>query len=190
MASRESGSVAAVYAHALHDVASSEGAVERVEAELRAVEEMVQQEPALHRFLETPTVPLKEKEKVLRSVLQDFNPLVLNFLLVGIENRRLPGVLSGVIKAYHALSNIADDIAELDIRSARKMEDSELDTITSVMKKKLGRAIKLNQSVDPKLLGGFVLAHGDVQWDASVQHRLKALISQMEATKFTEELAK
>jgi F-type H+-transporting ATPase subunit delta len=189
MASKESGSIAAVYAHALYDVAKKDGIVERIEDELRAVDEMVCQEASLRRFLETPTVSLKEKEKVLRAVLTSFNPILLNFLLVGLEHRRLPGILGGVINAYHKLSNTAADIAELEIRSARKLEASELAAINSTMQKKLGRTIKLRETVEPKLLGGFVLSHGDIQWDASVQYRLKALIGKMEETKFTGEMA-
>jgi len=188
MASRESGSIAAVYAQALFEVARSENVLERVEQELRAVDEMVRQELAFRRFLETPTISLAKKAQVLKEVLSKFQPIVLNFLLLGLQNRRVPNVLPGTIKNYHRLWQQHTGIVELEVRSARQLDESELERLSETMQQKLGRKVALRDSVDAKLLGGFVVSHGDTQWDASVATRLAALIGRMKEAKFTGDL--
>jgi F-type H+-transporting ATPase subunit delta len=188
MASRESGAIAAVYAQALFDVAKAEGVIERVEQELRAVDEMVRKEIAFRRFLETPTVSLDDKAKVLKEVLSAFQPIVLNFLLIGLENSRIPNVLPGAIENYHKLWQKHTGTAELEVRTARKLDEEDLERLKEVMQQKLGRKVALRENVDAKLLGGIVVSHGDTQWDTSIANRLSLLIGRMKETKFTGDL--
>ncbi|HYF48549.1 MAG TPA: ATP synthase F1 subunit delta [Planctomycetota bacterium] len=188
MASKESGAIAAVYAQALFDVAKDADVVERVEQELRALDEMVRKEVTFRRFLETPTVSIEDKAKVLKEALSSFQPIVLNFLFVGLQNSRIPGVLSGTIENYHNLWLQHTGVAELDVRTARKLDEAELEGLKKVMQQKLGRKVALRENVDPKVLGGLVVSHNDTQWDTTVASRLSALIARMKETKFTAEL--
>ena len=188
MATKESGAIATVYAHALFDVSKSEGILERVEQELRAVDEMAHKEVAFRRFLETPTVSIEDKTRVLRETLKDFHPIVLNFLLVGLQNGRIPSVLSRTIESYHQMLQKHLGVSELELRSARKLTEEELAGLKEVMEKKLAHKVALRETVEPKLLGGFVLSRGDTQWDASVANRLSLLIDRMKETKFTGDL--
>ena len=90
MASYEVGqSIAHVYAEALYDVAAETGTVAEVEQDLDALAKALAGDVRLRLFLETPTVPMETKRKVLTSALSGLSKPVLNMMLLAIDHARI-----------------------------------------------------------------------------------------------------
>ena len=59
--------------------------------------------------------------------------------------------------------------------SAKKLTGAELTKIKSQLKKSLGRSVDVETSVDPALLGGFVVKIGSQLYDSSLKTKLEDL---------------
>lgn len=182
MPSNESGSLAHVYAEALHDVASESGRVAQVEQELLDLQAVVRKDPVLLRFFETPTVTAQEKRKVILGTFTAYSTETLNFLSLLVHKRRV-NLLERIADAFHKHSNLKAGIAELKLDSARALEPAEREHMVKVLQERLGLKVILKEEVQPALLGGFVLTHADKQWNASLVYRLGRVVNGMERAK-------
>ena len=71
------------------------------------------------------------------------------------------------------MSRIGIDIKIADVISATPIPEALLADITKIFKDKLGRDIKLNPKIDPKVVGGIVLMFESLQLDGSLQNSLR-----------------
>ncbi|MGD0094488.1 MAG: ATP synthase F1 subunit delta, partial [Planctomycetota bacterium] len=155
MASEQANSgVAYVYANALYDVAAQRGEVTEVEEELLALQQVLRAEPRFRGFLESPTVRLEAKHRVIRGLLESFHQPLVNFLCLVVHRQRTE-LLERIVDEYHELANVALGIAEIDLAGARALLEDETAQLTAVLEAKLQRKVKIRQQVRPELLGGF-----------------------------------
>jgi len=185
MASYQAGeSIAHVYAEALYDVTAEQGQVVQIEQELQVLAQALSAEPRLLRFLETPTVSLEDKRKVLSSALKGVSKPILNLMLLAIDHGRI-GLFGAIVNAYHRHANDKAGIAEVDVSSARTLDEHEIERLKTMLSAKLKRKIALKPQVRPELLGGMVVLHGGRAWDASLSHRLERIVEKVEEVKAT-----
>lgn len=182
MAKKQAGGLAPVYAEALYDVAKEKGSLDRVAAEVVAVRDILNREPLLRRFFETPTVALEDKRKVIAVAFKDLSPEVRNLLSVVVDRRRV-GIFEKIAEAYHALANEKAGIAEVRLESVQALDAAAKEKLGKVLQKAIGKKVVFHEETRADLLGGFVLTHGDRQWNASLSHRLREAARRMEGAK-------
>lgn len=174
--------LAQVYANALYDVAAQIGHVTEVEEQLLALQQMLHTEPRFCLFLESPTILVEEKRKVIRALLESFDRPLHNFLCLLVHRQRTE-LLDMIVDAYHELANLALGIAEMELAAARLLTADEQARLEAMLEAKMGRKVVIRQRARPELLGGFVLKRGDLQWDTSVSRRLGRLVRRMAENK-------
>ena len=118
------------------------------------------------------------------------HPLLLNFILTTAKHGRSPNMFPQCLLAYRELSNIQDGVAELEVRTARKLADVEMESLQKMMVKKLGLKVHVTEKVQPELMGGFIVLHQNQQWDASVSSRLAKLQTGLKEAKFPSSVLK
>jgi len=94
------------------------------------------------------------------------------------ENDRLI-LLPEMSVIYEVLKDEAEGSVEAQVTAAKKLSKAESDAISAALKKRLGRDVKLNVSVDKALLGGAIVRAGDLVIDGSIQGRLSKMTSVM-----------
>jgi len=94
------------------------------------------------------------------------------------ENDRL-SLLPEVGVIFETLKDEAEGSVEALVTSAIKLNKAEKEAISSALKKRLGRDVKLKVSVDKTLLGGAIIQAGDLVIDGSLAGRLKKMTSVM-----------
>jgi len=94
------------------------------------------------------------------------------------ENDRL-SLLPEINILFKELKDEAEGSVEALVASAKKLTKAEEEAISKALKKRLGRDVKLNVSVDESLLGGAIIHAGDLVIDGSLQGRLKKMTSVM-----------
>ncbi|QIL19737.1 F0F1 ATP synthase subunit delta [Thermomonas sp. HDW16] len=102
------------------------------------------------------------------------NELFGNFLGLLFENRRL-SLLPEIAGLYDELRFEAERVVKAKITSAVALPASELETIKAALKKRFGREVEIETSVDAGLIGGAVIDAGDVVIDGSVKGKLGRL---------------
>lgn len=118
----------------------------------------------------------KERKGVLDAVAERMGLSVTmkSFLRVLFDNGRIQFV-DAVFDAYKKMLDEADNIVRGEVRSAKKLSDSDLEKIRAAMSLRLGRQVVVKVLVEPALIGGIVTRIGDTVWDGSVRAHLAGL---------------
>jgi F-type H+-transporting ATPase subunit delta len=183
MASYEVGqSIAYVYAEALYDVAAELGTIAETEQELDALARALADDVRLRLFLDTPTVPVETKRKVLTSALSGVSKPVLNLMLLAIEHARI-NVFGSIASGFHRHANKKAGIAEVEVAAARPLEAIEQQKLKTMLTAKFNQKIVLIEHIRPELLGGLILTHDGRSWDGSILHRLGRIVDKIEEAK-------
>jgi ATP synthase F1 delta subunit len=172
--------LAMIYGQALYEAARDANSQAQVKAELDAVKELLHKDPKAGIFLETPTIAFDDKRRVIGDAFKSFSAITRNFLLV-IAERGRAAMLDQIVDAYNEFADKTAGIAKVEVRSARKLEDSERAQLLKILEGKLNKKVSLDEQVLPELIGGIVLRHEDKLWDGSLRHRLHEFIQRMEA---------
>ncbi|MGI9189166.1 MAG: ATP synthase F1 subunit delta [Longimicrobiaceae bacterium] len=166
--------VARNYADTLFALARSRGgdAAEEYGRGLEELSSLLDREPRIRAFLETPRVALEAKRTALREALGGrMPPTLLHFLLVVLEKRR-QGSLGEIAEAYQALVDEAHGRARAEVTLAEPPDDALRSEIVAALERRLGKQVVASWRTDRDLLGGVVVRVGDQVLDGSVRRRL------------------
>ena len=80
-----------------------------------------------------------------------------------------------IVKAFKSLA--AGDRGEVaaDVTSATPLTAAQVASLSATLKAKIGKAVTLNQHVDPSLIGGLVVKVGSQMIDSSLKTKLTAM---------------
>lgn len=99
-----------------------------------------------------------------------------NFIRLLAENGRI-AVLSQIAEIYEELRNQAEGTIQAELIAPKPVTDEEKEKIATALKKRLGRDVSLQCSVDESLIGGALIRAGDLVIDGSVRGKLNRLAS-------------
>ncbi len=119
--------------------------------------------------------PRATGEQLLGLLVHPEAPDVMrNFLPVLAENGRL-ALLPDVAAVFEQLRAESEQVVKANITSANVLSDAELKQLTDALKKRFGREVEVQTSVDASLIGGAVIDTGDVVIDGSLRNKLSRL---------------
>jgi len=101
-------------------------------------------------------------------------PAFRDFLALLADNRRLV-LLPEVAGLYEELRAEAEHVVKATVTSATALPAAELDGIKAALRKRFGREVEVETAVDEALIGGAVIAAGDVVIDGSLRGKLSRL---------------
>ena len=164
------------YATALFDLARERDAFDRVNADLDGLKSAIGESADLRRVLRSPILTRDEQGRAIGALAEraGFDDLTRRFLGVIAEHRRL-FALPGVIDAFQAMLAAHRGEVSAEVISAVPLNDEQLAAVREALGRYVGRAVKLETSVDPSLLGGLVVRVGSRMLDASLRTRLQQL---------------
>ena len=97
-----------------------------------------------------------------------------NFVAVLAENRRLP-LLPEIAAHYEVLRAQIENTVDVEVVSAVALDAAQTETLRQALDKRLKRRVRMQNRVDPTLLGGAVIRAGDLVIDGSLKGRLERL---------------
>ena len=97
-----------------------------------------------------------------------------NFLALLAHNARLP-LLPEIAVQYEALRAEAERVADVEVSSAQALSGEQSAALKGALERRLGRAVRLHETVDASLLGGAVVRFGDFVVDGSLRRRVERL---------------
>lgn len=173
------------YAKSLLDLAVEKEQLEVVYADVQWLQSICKSNPDFVSLLKSPVVPGDKKIKILAAIAGErLSKLVTSFNTLLIHKSRednLPEIAAAFIAQYKAYKNI--HIVKLT--TAGPVSDAIRNDIVKQVKTAGGfENIELQEKIDPKLIGGFVLLIGDKLIDASIAYDLKTIATQFENNDF------
>lgn len=167
--------VARSYAETLFELAQRHEGVEVFGAGMETVARLLDDDPQVRLFLETPRIADADKKDVLRRALGDSLPKnLLNFLLITIDKRR-QRLLREIALQYHALVDENLGREHVEVTVARSVDDDALEMIARRLSTLLGKEAIPHVRVEPGILGGIIVRTGDTIYDGSVKRRLDGM---------------
>ena len=161
-----------VYAKALLSVGKETGKIDELVDELDGFVDAVAKLPKLKAALESPRIPIANKEAMVeKAVGKKVSKDLLNFLkVVGRKNRF--DCLSAIRGSAHRMHDEMSGRAQGTLTTASKVDKSVRDGIAAKLEKVLGQKVSLTCEVDPDIIGGLVVRVGDTVFDGSVANQL------------------
>lgn len=131
-------------------------------------------DPSVARLIGHPKVPASELASVFLSQGRGADEPFGRFMAVLADNRRL-AVLPEIATLYEELRAQAERVLHVAVRSAVALDDDQRSRLSAALKRRFGRDVNMNVSVDPELIGGAVINAEGVVIDGSVRAKLERL---------------
>ncbi|MEH7443383.1 F0F1 ATP synthase subunit delta [Heyndrickxia sp. MSNUG] len=167
--------VAKRYALALFQLSKENNLLAQVEQELRVVKEVLVNSSDLNAVLQSPKVSAAKKKEIIKDSFSQVNPFVLNTLMILIDRHRQDQMVE-VVDQFVELSNEEHGIADAKVYSIRPLTEDESDALSASFAAKVGKkSLRIQNIVDPELLGGLKIRIGNRIYDGSLRGKLNRL---------------
>lgn len=170
-------SAARRYAAVLFEVVNTSGDVSRAERDLKAFVELVHGHAQLQAVLTSPAVPAAKKHAVLEQVLNasgDITVEVRRLLLMLADRDRLSS-LADVADAFTARVMTHQKIMDAQIVTATPLPDAQRASLAQALSTASGADVRIQESVNPDIVGGIIAHVGSVVFDASLTRQLEKM---------------
>ncbi len=175
-ATRVSSALTSRYATALLDLASERKQVEKVEADIKNLEAMLEGSKEFRDLVKDPRISKSKQRDVIETLVKKakLQDLTSNFLNVLIDNRRL-NILEALIETIHKI--LAEKRGEKTayIKVAQDLTAAQRKELEQSLKNASGSTVSLQIEIDPSLLGGMIITLGSQMIDDSVAGKLERL---------------
>lgn len=177
--------LASRYAKSLLDLAAEKQQVETVYADMVYLEQLTKSSREFLNVLRSPIIPNEKKKTVIDSVIgKNVSELTLAFARL-LTNKNREAELPEIIKSFITQYKEKKKIYTVKLTTAVPVSDAVKNQIVEQVKKTSDMEnIELESSVDPNLIGGFVLEAGDKFIDASLAYDLKQISRQFDNNDF------
>ncbi|MGM9479231.1 ATP synthase F1 subunit delta [Pedobacter sp. GSP4] len=168
--------VASRYAKSLIDLAVENNGLAESYNDMVLFEKVVDETPELEAILKNPIVPLDKKTGILNGIFADkVGKLTLAFFKI-VVNKGRSAILFATAKQFVQQYNQIKGIVTADVTTATALSAAAKEQIVAIVKRELGaNEVIVNEKVNDKLIGGFILKVGDKQFDASIASGLSKL---------------
>ena len=174
----ENSTIARPYAQAAFDIANEKSDLKSWSDMLQLIA-AVTSDAVMSDMISNPSI---EREKIVEIIVDvcgnNLNDLAKNFVKVLAENGRL-NVAEEIALGYEEHRAEAEKTVEAEVTSAFPLSDAQVKSMTEALKKRLGREVTLNASVDKSIVGGAVIRAGDLMIDGSVSGQLEKLATSL-----------
>lgn len=172
--------VAGRYATALFEIARDGGTLDKVEADLGALDAALSDSDDLREMIASPIPTRDEQGAAMKAIAakMDLGSEVTNTVGLMAANRRL-FVLTAMIEGVQAL--IADHRGEMtaQVTAATPLDERQTDALAQTLKGSVGKDVKLEIAVDRSLIGGMIVKLGSRMIDTSIRAKLGNLQNKM-----------
>jgi len=174
--------IAAPYARALFDFSVDKNIMHQITADFQNLEIFLDESNELTDYLNNPLVTQDAKREVLTKTLKSqINSETFKFLMVLVSRDRI-NLLKSVINNYLALVYETASIKTIEVVTAVEFSNAQKNTLIQKLKELTNaREIKLAITVDPNLIGGFLIKTESKIIDFSIKNQLQQLAKHLDS---------
>ena len=174
--------IAAPYARALFDFSVDKNIMHQITADFQNLEIFLNESTELTDYLNNPLVNQDAKSEVLTKTLKSqVNSETFKFLMVLVRRDRI-NLLKSVITNYLELVYETASIKTIEVVTAVEFSNAQKNTLIQKLKELTNaREIKLAITVDPNLIGGFLIETDSKIIDFSIKNQLQQLAKHLDS---------
>jgi len=173
--------IAAPYARALFDFSVEQNIMHQVTADFQNLETFLTESSELSDYLSNPVVSQAAKREILTKTLQSqINTETFKFLMILIKRDRI-NLLGQVITNYLELVYKTASIKMVEVVTASEFTNLQKNTLIKKLKELTNaREIRLDITVKPSLIGGFLIKTESKVIDFSIKNQLENLAKHLD----------
>lgn len=169
------GSLEANYAEALFELCKERENLDEVHSELLWLNEVIDTNSELIKFLNAPTVEHTEKKNILKNIFESqLSKTSFDFLCVVSDKKRIK-YLQKIIESFNALYNDEKNILEVTAITTIPLSDNLREKLIKKLEDISKKTIVLTERIDKSIIGGIVLEYSNTQIQGSIRNRLDEL---------------
>lgn len=176
MKSRE---IARRYAEALYHLVREQGDADKIESEYQQLLTDIAKVPDVGRFLAHPLVSREKKNQLMDQAFPRLSDYLRNLIRLLVRNRR-EDYLALVLEEFLSLRAQEEGVIRVQVATAQAFSPEDRDRLTDRLAKALGRRVKLEERLDPNLLGGVRLEVDGKVIDGTLRAKLEGLRAVLE----------
>ena len=161
------------YAEAVFQVARDTNSYDTWLRELGEVEQLLT-DPLAAQVLLSPVVPRDRKTAILEQALSGLGQQTRNFVGLLVRRERLE-LIPQINAALRELIDEARGVEVARVTTAAPLTDDERQLVVARLAERTGKQIRIEEQLDPSIMGGVVAQVGDEIIDGSVRGRLESL---------------
>lgn len=166
--------IARPYAQAVFELAQEQAALKEWSQTLELLA-MIVGDPQMTALIDSPDVSKSARSQLIADICGERLPEAgRNFLEILSDNNRL-AALPEIAALYEVARAQAESRITAEVVSATPLSATQCEALVAALKKRLGREVELDCSIDETLLGGAIVRAGDMVIDGSVTGRLDKL---------------
>ncbi len=163
------------YARALLSLAEENNILERSYKDMQMIHDVFRQNKSLVILLKSPVIRISKKQNVVSQLFKNqVHPLILRYMLIIVRKQR-GNMLEGISGAYLRVYKEYLGIEQVRLTTAVPVDDSVRARALEAARKITPHEIEFEETLDPDIIGGFILNLGDKQYNASVKHRMQRI---------------
>jgi F-type H+-transporting ATPase subunit delta len=177
-----SSKIASPYARALFDFSVEKNIMHQITADFQNLEIFLDKTPELTEYLNNPIISQEAKREILDKTLKSqVNTETFKFLMVLINRDRI-NLLRSVIANYLELVYETASIKTIEVSTAFAFTYLQKNTLVQKLKELTNaREIRLVITVDPSLIGGFLIKTNSKIIDFTVKNQLQKLAKHLDS---------
>lgn len=180
--------VAIRYAKSLHDLCSERSSVDGAQEDMAMIAKAIDESRELELLLQSPIIKADKKMTILDEIFKGKVGEVTHAFIEIIVRKGRERQLNGIANAFVVMAKENKDIYAAQVTSALPLDDSAKAKVMAAVGKIQPGTIELEEKLDDKLIGGFVLRVGDQMIDASVLAKIRALNREFSENPYISEL--
>ncbi len=169
------------YAKALFEFALEEKVLEQIYADMVYLQQLCKVSDDYVRMLKSPVIKISKKLEITKAVLQgNVSAISMKFLTLIFKARR-EEIIPSLTEQFVLLYKDAKGLKTVQLKASRAVTDEVKNKIKEILEKQVNKTIEIEETIEPDLIGGFILKIDDLQYDNSIKSKLasmKTLLSQ------------
>jgi F-type H+-transporting ATPase subunit delta len=163
------------YAKAILEIADSKKVASEVSADMALIAQTIKSNSELSLFIQNPLITTDAKKNVVSEVFISVNAVTKSLFTLLLENKRFE-ILDVIAVEYNKLFDVMNGVEVAKVTTAIPMDAAlEAKVSTKIVSFSSSKKITIENTVDPSIIGGFILRIGDKQYNASIANRLQVL---------------
>lgn len=163
------------YAKSLLDLALDLNQVEEVKEDMLTLIKAAEETHELKVMLRSPVIKPDDKVTILSKVFEGKVCTLTHQFMVLLAKKKREELLLEIGATYLTLYKIHKGIKTAYLTTSKELSPETRERVLARLTSQTGAQIELIESVDPDIIGGFVLRVDDKQIDASMRGELKTI---------------
>lgn len=162
------------YAKAVLSLAQEKKATENIKKDMQSIIKTIDDNAELKMLLSSPLIKSETKLASLQEIFKNTDTITKQLFATLVDNKRAD-ILNKVAVKYNELFDTLNNIQVATVTTAVPLDKKMSQKVMDKVKELTGNEASLKNNVDESIIGGFILRVGDLQYNASIAHRLTTL---------------